>query len=391
MKARITSLIVCSLLSVGLCLAQKESADNRSLAEIARELREKKEALKPIAPTPAKPVAKASIRIAPPPKTPVATTAVAEDDERVYTNKIRGFLAQEDFNELEQAALNARATKGRLSGGVWRLYRYYEVVTEPVGGENASAADWAEHLERLKRWEKLQPLSVTVQVALAQTYLNLGWHARGSGPAMEVSEDGWKAFENSMRLAKAALKKADETKDRCPHLYEVALQIAITEGWSRKEASSLFEEAIAFEPAYYHYYNSYASYLQERFYGEKGEAVQFAEKSADRFGGKPGAFLYFELASVLCGHPDSEIEVQQMNWDRIKEGYAAMEALYGTSLLKQNRFAFLASRAGDKATTQHMLLQIKTNWNPSVWGQRRLFEQARLWALTDSTASVNGQ
>ena len=41
-----------------------------------------------------------------------------------------------------------------------------------------------------------------------------------------------------------------------------------------------------------------------------------------------------------------------MSWEKIKQGYAAIDRLYGQSNLKANRFAYMAYLLGDKAAAR---------------------------------------
>jgi hypothetical protein len=61
----------------------------------------------------------------------------------------------------------------------------------------------------------------------------------------------------------------------------------------------------------------------------------------------------------------------------MKQGYAAMEKLYGTSSLKKNRLAYLALLAGDKVTARQMFASIGNDWSDRVWYSRQRFDAAR--------------
>jgi hypothetical protein len=64
-----------------------------------------------------------------------------------------------------------------------------------------------------------------------------------------------------------------------------------------------------------------------------------------------------------------------MQWRKIKDGYAALEHLYGTSPLKMNRFALLAAKFGDKAAAREIFAQIADHWDPEVWETDRRFRR----------------
>ncbi len=76
-------------------------------------------------------------------------------------------------------------------------------------------------------------------------------------------------------------------------------QLAIAQGWNRSQARQLLDQAVAFEPDYYHYYREHANYLLPKWYGEPGEAEAFAEEASNKVGGQEGKFVYFEIASLI--------------------------------------------------------------------------------------------
>jgi hypothetical protein len=131
-------------------------------------------------------------------------------------------------------------------------------------------------------------------------------------------------------------------------------------------------------------YREYANYLQPKWYGEEGDAEQFADEISKRIGGEEGSFIYFEIASLLnCGSCGDGREALKLSWPRIKEGYAALEHLYGTSDLKMNRYVSMAAKAGDKSAARETFLHLGARWDPSVWGRRAKFDAARLWAFKE--------
>ena len=68
------------------------------------------------------------------------------------------------------------------------------------------------------------------------------------------------------------LSEDADLDQKCPHWYFVMLEIARDQGWDKQLTRSLFERAIALEPAYYHSYREYANDLLPKWNGERGEA-----------------------------------------------------------------------------------------------------------------------
>lgn len=318
-------------------------------------------------------------------KAPAAqdSTSDPSDLDGPYQAHIGLVFAQGDFAQLEKIANQVRSDKSRLSGGVWKLFALYDGLAKPSAGNRATDADWSEHIEDHKKWIAAYPESATARIALAQAYINYAWFARGSGYANSVSDSGWDLFGQRIALAKATLIETAHLKEKCPYWYEAMQVIALAEGWDKKRARELFDQASTFEPTYYHYYREYANYLLPKWYGEEGDTQAFAEEVSPHLPEPDGSIVYFEIASLLACQCDKERDsLDGMSWPKVKQGYANLVRLYGTSNLKSNRFAYMSFVADDKASAQTAFSTIGTDWNHLVWSSAANFDSARFWATS---------
>ena len=143
---------------------------------------------------------------------------------------------------------------------------------------------------------------------------------------------------------------------------------------------ALFERAIAFEPAYYHYYRAYASNLLPKWNKEPSEVEAFADESYRRIGGRQDAFVYFEIATILYCTCSSPLVKPTLSWPTIQEGFAEVEDRYGATTLKLNRFAVLAYLYRDRDIAKRALERVKDQWDPTVWRSKDSFNAARNFA-----------
>ena len=294
-----------------------------------------------------------------------------------YQAHIGLIAAQADFAQLEKIAHQVRVDKSRLSGGVWKLLGFYEGVSKPPSGDYSTDADWSDHIENLRKWIAAYPESATARIALAGAYTDYAWFARGSGYSNTVSDSSWESFGQRIELAKATLIKAAHLKEKCPYWYELMQTIALAEGWDKKQARELFDQATAFDPAYYHYYREYANFLLPKWHGEGGETQALAEEISSRLPEPDGSIVYFEIASLLACQCDKERDsLEGMSWPKVKRGYAELVRLYGTSNLKANRFAYMSFVANDRASAQSAFSTIGTDWNHLVWHSAASFNSA---------------
>jgi hypothetical protein len=135
-------------------------------------------------------------------------TLLSERDEAAYATRVKTQLEQEHFKVLDDAAAADRFGKTRFPGGGWRLYTFYSAVESPREKAPATEAEWADVLDRLKRWSVQRPESVTARVALAYAYLNYAWQARGAGNDASVTPEGRRLFNERIKLAEEELLRA---------------------------------------------------------------------------------------------------------------------------------------------------------------------------------------
>ena len=112
----------------------------------------------------------------------------------------------------------------------------------------------------------------------------LAWDARGTGTSDNVTDSGWKLFEAREEKARAVLDENSALTEKCPESYLIRQQIA--QGQGIELETVLLKRAIAFDPSYYYYYRIHATLLLPKWYGEEGDASNFAAESADGVGNK---------------------------------------------------------------------------------------------------------
>ncbi len=299
-------------------------------------------------------------------------------------------LKEEKFEELDCLADHSRSGKERLPGGLWKVHLLYLGLRQPVPYPvHATQEDWTDLLQRLPRWAKARPESITARVALALAYLEYASDARGTGYASTVSQSGWKLFEERTAEAKRILTEASKLAAKCPEWYVAMQMVSLNQSWPVTEARALFEEANKFEPEYYTYARDLASYLLPKWSGEPGDTEKFVQEIADRIGGDKGDILYFQVAAanyVICGCNDNP----QLSWDRIKRGFEASEKHYGVSMENLNRTAYLASYFGerDPVYADKILTRIGDQWDAETWGHKEDFEGIRQWVSAVAPAAA---
>ena len=352
----------------GACAAQE------SLGDVARRIRAGKEDGTPSA------TEKTGTKRGPAPASNdvnAAMTLLSERDETAYATRVKTQLEQEHFKVLDDAAAADRLGKTRFPGGGWRLYTFYSAVESPREKAPATESEWADALDRLKRWAVQRPESVTARVALAHAYLNYAWQARGNGPDASVTPEGKRLFNERIKLAEDELLGVHPN---CPEWYYVMLQLGRAKGWEAADLTDLVQKAAAFEPEFYYSYQEAALGLMPQWRGKEGDVEKFTEASANAVGGKGGDVLYWQITQSIMSNRELGNIPQHLSWSRAMLGYQALVAQYGVTPVRQNQLALMAARFGDYMVADDTLTQIGDHWDAATWGTREYFDKIRTWA-----------
>lgn len=302
---------------------------------------------------------------------------LAEKDETAFSTRVRTQMEQENFLVLDSVAAAERAGRTRFPGGGWRLYAFYSAVESPKEKPPLTEAEWADTLDRLKRWAAQRPESATARVALGYAYLNYALQARGYGDAASVTPEGGRLMHERLKLAETELQRAE---GKCPEWYYVMLQIGRLSGWEAEDLTAFLQRAISYEPEFYYSYQEVARGLMPKWRGKEGDVEKFAEESANKVGGKAGDILYWQITQSLMGDRDLGNMVQHLSWSRAMVGYQALVAQYGVTSAGQNQLAQMAARFGDYMVTDETMTQIGDHWDPGTWGTKDYFDKVKMWA-----------
>jgi hypothetical protein len=312
-------------------------------------------------------------------------TAMPQETESLYGAHVNNLFVQEDFAGLEKLAQQYRVEKDRVIGGYWKNDVFYNVAYPWAFPSHSGAmqdSDYLALIARTKKWIAAYPDSATARILLAHIYTAYADQARGTGYANSVSDDQWKLFHERTSQAKAVLLEAATLQEKDAHWYSVMQMVAFQEGWDKAEASDLLDQAVAFQPDYYHFYRLHAQYLQPQWYGESGDIQAFAEEASAKLPEPDSSILYFQIISSLSCYCQQHTDaLPHASWKKIKNGYVNLTRRYGPTNLTANRFSEMAFVFGDQNAAQDAF-SIITSREPSVWLSEETFQSAKTWAKT---------
>jgi hypothetical protein len=317
------------------------------------------------------------------PKPAAASNAEAQSEDAgdladahtgAFKVQVRSLYDKGAFSELDAIADQARSQKLRFKGGAWRLYVFYKTIGSP-GSLTATDAEWHSRIAKLQQWMAASPTSPAPRVGLAHAYIRFAWKARGNGSSGTVTPQGWALFGQRIQSARTVLEEAAKTTPRDAQWYREMQTVALAQGWDRAQVDALASEALANEPSYYYFAVAQANFLLPKWYGKPGESEKYAEQVADQAGGPEGEATYFEIASELnCCR---RTQAPALSWPRVRQGFAALDQLYGSTNHQRNVMAYLSLRAGDTETAQKLFARIRNDWDEDVWRSKALFDASR--------------
>jgi len=217
-----------------------------------------------------------------------------------------------------------------------------------------------DHLTLLKEWIKAKPGSPTAAITLASAYVGFAWSARGDGFANTVEDKNLLLFEDRLKTAKEILD-ARKNNPGCPRWYSVMQVVGLGQKWNRSSYEALYEDAIAFEPTWYEYYQRKAVYLLPRWYGQDGEARAYIDSLSRRAGATDNAMVYFLTNEYASAYDEAVAADTVSSYPLLKDGFETLRKSYGVT---GNDVHFVFSKArqmSDAALVQELLPQVESD------------------------------
>ncbi|MFA5780494.1 MAG: hypothetical protein WC947_10210 [Elusimicrobiota bacterium] len=315
-------------------------------------------------------------------------------DHRNFSSEMLELLMKEDFTKLDAVSHKLRTTKEKFPGGDWKLTAFYIGIGEPLNNQKDGDEVWESQINKLKKWIKKNPDSISARVGLGRILYEYAWKARSNKLAYKVTEEGWELFRKRLAESEKILNEAKNLPEKCPYWYRAIQTVALGQSWNRERYDELFEEAIKFELEYWDYYTAKAHYLLPRWHGRPGEWEQFAEEISDRVGGKKGSIIYGYICQTIGKFYKQEkcLTETDVSWEKLKQGFYDREELYGTSIRNLNVFCKYAWHADDRKTAKELFKRIGDNYDKQVWKSKVNLDRAKEWVKSSkSSDTVSGK
>lgn len=294
-----------------------------------------------------------------------------------YAAEIHRYFAQENFGVLEKLVATLRANKQRLPGGEWKLTAFYRGL-RPNYAEQQTPGLWQANLDKLDKWAEQFPESATPLIAMVDNFAQFAEPLQTKADLNNLPPARRQQINEGVALGEQALKTADATDAKDPHLYAAMLELGRVAGWNKAKFDELYHAGALVEPSYQHLHEAKAVYLLPTWYGTTGESEEFTQDVAEEVGGAQGQQLYFLVSqNVLSRLPQENLALTRFSLGNAKDGFQSLEKSYGMDTKTLNENARLLARNGDLVGADTMFKRIGGNVDAAVWQGKAEFETAR--------------
>jgi hypothetical protein len=128
-------------------------------------------------------------------------------ERKDFGRRMRLLLLAGQHDSLDHIARDLRQQRVKWPNGVWKLRTFYYYAFDEPDLES-SETQWKDLLAHLHQWVATKPSSVTAHVALGYGLTGYAWHARGNEWAREVTDAGFRLFNDRLSAAETVLRKA---------------------------------------------------------------------------------------------------------------------------------------------------------------------------------------
>ncbi len=300
-------------------------------------------------------------------------------ESAVFRAEIRGAFEKKNFKLLEITAKELRKSHPLFSDGSWKLKHFYDAIGERINHEQS---DYERDLSIFQAWDKAEPKSLTLRIAMIEFYTEVAWNARGNGMSDTVTQSMRQAFEQSLAIAAEILKEARSLPEKDPCCQYAGMTVALGQGWEPKDFDQLVTEIEAITPTFYPAYSYRAFSLLPKWHGKtKKSWLEYAKKVSEDPDGL-GDEVYARIVINNSKHFESVFRDGGADWKKTRAGLEILKKKYPESLVILNQTARLATMANDRNLAEASFAEIGDKVLPSVWPKKERFVHFRNWART---------
>ena len=296
----------------------------------------------------------------------------------MFSAHIRGAFDAHEFDFLENQGRQFRESRELLADGGWKLTHFYAAVGNRF---HHGDAGYLSDLDTFAAWERAYPESTTRRVALADFLIAYAWHARGTGDAHTVTQEGWRHFGKRLSHAWTILQTLRQGGEHDPYSYAIAVKAAMGLSLDASELETIIAEHRNHFPDYYPTEVRRAYSLLPRWLGKDGDWEAFA-LAATQVDGGLGDETYVRILMYMKRFYANIFRDSKAVWPPAKRGLIRLNAKYPNAVEIQHYTAYFAVLAKDRALATEYFEQLGDAYMKTVWKKPERFVHCRNWART---------
>jgi hypothetical protein len=220
----------------------------------------------------------------------------------------------------------------------------------------------------------------------AAFYVQYAWRARGHGTADQVSEEGWRLFNERLATAEKALNHAWSADPQDPQIPTLMISVVLGQQKGRPEMEKWFARAMAADPDCYRACQAKLNFLLPQWYGSREDMLEFGRECAasTNWGGQVPLILvdaHRDFADTLDSDARRDYWIQRDVWPDLKAAYEKFAKVNPDQTRFRYPYAWYAFRCGQTNDFVEQIKLIRKNDGEvrySYFGGKELFD--RLWS-----------
>jgi hypothetical protein len=277
-------------------------------------------------------------------------------------------LHNQQFADLDAAIASFQRSDNRLPDGRTRLEAIRFVMAQTFGqpGLTEEVA-----LAEVRAWKIEKPDSIAAPIVEAIGWRALGWSARGTTYAHDVSATGQALFEQRLKKAAQVLMANKSRSAVNPLWYAELLAIGRGLGWDLRTVQAIYSEGAVKFPQFDLIQREMVAYLTPKWGGSYGEVAQFINGTVKSLPADEQAIMYARLNWQLQETQGIDAKTffasSRVAWPRMRDGFEGLANRYPNSFWILNNFASFACIAGDRSTYQDVRHRLGTTLYAEAW------------------------
>ena len=209
-----------------------------------------------------------------------------------------------------------------------------------------------------------------LQLLRGEGYIEMAWHARGSGFANTVTSKGWKLFAERLAVAEEALTAAWQLNTNDARIAIQMMRVELGQGQGRDRMDLWFHRAMELNPDYYDACSLKLFYLEPKWYGTVQDMLGFGRECVlnKRWGGHVPLILLDAHVDIRNQFVEADQRTgywkQPQVWKDIKSAFARFFELNPDAVGWYHDYVWYAYQAEDWATLNTLIPKLGSiNYN----------------------------